>query len=68
MELTILAFWGLIPLLLIFMAEHYGRKELGVIAGLLVIILALMVFLTGVQIVTGTTTVGGCNTMIPFFG
>jgi len=47
---------GLFLLILFSFSEFFKRKEIGLIASLLLIVLGLLILTSGIQIITGTLT------------
>jgi len=56
MLLEIIGFWGLMELIMFAFAEFFKRKEIALIASLLLIVLGLLILVDGIQIQTGTVT------------
>ena len=57
MIIELVAFFGLLIIVLFTFAEIFKYKFLGVVASVLLLILAMMILNTGIQMVTVTNTV-----------
>jgi len=61
MQIELLGLLGVFDLILFAFSEFSRRREIGVIASLLLLIMGFIIVIDGIQFVTGTTVIaGGC--------
>jgi len=68
MDASLFALLGMLDVVIFFFAEHFKHSPIGFVASVFLLFLGIWVAISGLSIVTGTTVIGGCNIMIPFFG